>query len=139
MSLTLAAAQTIVSAALAHGREKGMKPLAVLVFDARGALKAAAVEDNNAWKRAEIATGKALGALGMGVNSRALGKIAEDRPHFTAALAHVFDGRLVPVAGGVIVKEGAEIVGAVGVSGDTSDNDEAAAMAGIAAAGLAGG
>jgi uncharacterized protein GlcG (DUF336 family) len=136
MPLTLAAAQTIVSAALAHGREKSMKPLAVLVFDARGALKAAAVEDNNAWKRAEIATGKALGALGMGVNSRAIGKIAEDRPHFAAALGHAFDGKMVPVAGGVVVKEGEAIVGAVGVSGDSSDNDEAAAMAGIAAAGL---
>jgi uncharacterized protein GlcG (DUF336 family) len=139
MPLTLTAAQTIVSAALAHGRERGMRPLAVVVFDARGALKAAAVEDDNAWKRAEIATGKALGALGMGVNSRAIGKIAEDRPHFAAALGHVFDGKMVPVAGGVIIKQGGEVVGVVGVSGDSSDNDEAAAMAGIAAAGLTAG
>jgi uncharacterized protein GlcG (DUF336 family) len=136
MPLTLAAAQTIVSAALAHARDKGMKPLAVIVFDARGALKAAGVEDNNALKRAEIATGKALGALGMGVNSRALSQIATDRPHFVAALSHVFGGNMVPVAGGVLVKEGDEVIGTVGVSGDTSENDEAAALAGIAAAGL---
>lgn len=136
MTLTLQAAQTVVSAALAHAREKNFKPLAVLVYDARGALKAAAVEDRNSLKRAEIAGGKALGALGMGVGSRALGKMAQDRPFFAASLSHVFGGAMVPVPGGVLIKQDGEIVGAVGVSGDTSDNDEAAAVAGITAAGL---
>lgn len=136
MPLTLAAAQTIVSAGLAHARDKGMKPLAILVFDARGALKAAGVEDNSSLKRAEIATGKAIAALGMGVNSRALNQVAQERPHFIAALSHAFEGKMVPVAGGVLIKQGEEVIGAVGISGDTSDNDEAAALAGIAAAGL---
>jgi uncharacterized protein GlcG (DUF336 family) len=136
MTLTLEAAQAIVSAGLAHAHEKGFKPLGILVFDARGALRAAAVEDGSSWKRAEIATGKALGALGMGTGSRALNKIALDRPFFVASLSHAFGGQMVPVPGGVLIRKDGEVVGAVGVSGDTSDNDEAAALAGIAAAGF---
>ena len=136
MTLTLEAAQTIVSKGLAHARDKGFKPLGILVFDSRGALRAAGVEDGSSWKRAEIATGKALGALGMGVGSRAIHKMAQERPYFTASLSHVFGGTMVPVPGGVLITKNGEVIGAVGVSGDNSDNDEAAAMAGIAAAGF---
>jgi uncharacterized protein GlcG (DUF336 family) len=134
--LSLAAAQQIVSTALAHGRAKNMKPLAVAVLDVRGALKAFAAEDRSSLGREHIAQGKAYGALSFGVGSRTLGKIAVERPHFIAAAAQAV-GKLVPVAGGVLIKsaEGA-LVGAVGISGDTSDNDEAAAKAGIEAAGF---
>ena len=135
--LTLAAAQQIVSAALAHARTKNMKPLVVAVLDARGALKAYAAEDKTSLRRFDIARGKAYGAIAMGMGSRTLGKMAVERPHFVAAAGNAIGGTLVPVAGGVLIKtsEG-ELVGAVGISGDTSDNDEAAAMAGIEAAGF---
>lgn len=134
---TLASAQQIVSAALAHARTKNMKPLAVAVLDARGALKAYAAEDKTSLRRFDIARGKAYGAIAMGIGSRTLGKLAVERPHFVAAVGNAIGGTLIPVAGGVLIKthEG-EIVGAVGISGDTSDNDEAAATAGIAAAGF---
>ncbi len=137
--LTLAAAQQIVGAALAHGRAKNMKPLVVAVLDARGALKAYAAEDKTSLRRFDIARGKAYGAVAMGVGSRTLGKMAVERPHFVAAAGSAIGGTLVPVAGGVLIKtsEG-ELLGAVGISGDTSDNDEAAAMAGIEAAGFKG-
>ncbi len=137
--LSLAAAQQIVSAALAHARAKNMKPLVVAVLDARGALKAYAAEDRTSLRRYEIAHGKAYGALSFGIGSRTLGKMAVDRPHFVAAATHAVGGTLIPVAGGVLIKTAqGELVGAVGVSGDTSDNDEAAAMAGIEAAGFKG-
>jgi uncharacterized protein GlcG (DUF336 family) len=107
------------------------------VLDARGALKAFAAEDGTSLKRAEIANGKAHGTLAMGLGSRTLGKMAAERPHFVAAVTHAVGGMLVPVPGGVIVRDGTgDVVGAVGISGDTSDNDEAAAVAGIQAAGL---
>jgi uncharacterized protein GlcG (DUF336 family) len=137
-ALTLSQAQTIVAVALTHAREKAMQPLAVLVLDARGVPKAFAAEDGTSLRRYEIAHGKAHGALSMGVGSRTLGKRAEERPHFIAAVTHVVGGALVPVPGGVLIRAGDRaIVGAVGISGDSSDNDEAAALAGIAAAGLA--
>jgi uncharacterized protein GlcG (DUF336 family) len=135
--LNLATAETIIKAALAHARAKKFNPLAVAVLDARGALKAFAAEDKTSLKRAEIAHGKAHGALAMGMGTRTLEKRARERPHFFAALSHVAGGSLVPVAGGVLVKdEAGDVIGAVGISGDTSDNDEAAALAGINAAGL---
>jgi uncharacterized protein GlcG (DUF336 family) len=134
--LTLAQAQTIVSAALAHSREKKFAPMAVAVLDARGVLKTFAAEDGTALRRADIAIGKAYGALSLGVGSRTLGKRAEERPHFIAAVTHVVGGSMVPVAGGVLIKGEGGFIGAVGVTGDTSDNDESAALAGIAAAGL---
>ena len=135
--MKLEVAQKILSATLAHGRGRSMQPLAVAVLDARGALKAFAAEDGTSLKRAEIATGKAAGALAMGLGSRTLGTMAADRPHFVAAVTHAVGGLLIPVAGGVLIRDGAgALVGAVGISGDTSDNDEAAAVAGIQAAGL---
>ena len=135
--LTLENAQIIVAKTLEKGHEMGLNPLTVAVVDDGGSLKAFAREDGpGAALRPQIATGKAYGAVGMGISSRKIGDIVLDRPHFGVALAAASDGRLVPVPGGVIIKDGDEIVGAVGVSGDTSDNDETAAVAGIQAAGL---
>ena len=132
-------AQRIVAAALAAARQGNLKPLAVVVLDARGALGALAAEDGASLKRAEIAIGKANGVLAMGVGSRRLASMAAERPHFLAAATHAVGGSLIPVPGGVLVKDTAGgVVGAVGVSGDTSDNDEIAALAGIEAAGLKG-
>ncbi len=135
--LTQSAAQSIVAAALAHAREKKFMPLAVSVLDARGALKAFLAEDGTSLKRGEIAVGKAHGALALGMGSRSLMKRAADQPTFIAAMSHIVGGSLVPVPGGVLVRDAAgKLIGAVGISGDNSDNDEAAALAGIAAAGL---
>jgi uncharacterized protein GlcG (DUF336 family) len=135
--LTLQIAQTITSAALKTARDKAFKPLSIVVYDARGALKALLSEDGTSLKRAEIAMGKAYGALALGVGSRALHKMATDRPYFVAAATHAVGGQLVPVPGGVLIKNAqGQILGSVGVSGDTSDNDEIAAAAGIEAAGL---
>lgn len=135
--LNLQQAQTIVAATLKAAREKSFKPLSVVVYDDRGALKALLSEDGTSLKRAEIAMGKAYGALALGVGSRALHKMATDRPYFVAAATHAVGGQLVPVPGGVLIKNAqGRILGAVGVSGDTSDNDEIAAAAGIEAAGL---
>jgi uncharacterized protein GlcG (DUF336 family) len=136
--LTLDLARTIAEAALKTAREKAFKPLSIVVYDARGALKALLSEDGTSLKRAEIAMGKAYGALSLGVGSRAIHKMATDRPFFVAAATHAVGGQLVPVPGGVLIKDaGGRILGAVGVSGDTSDNDEIAAAGGIEAAGLA--
>src|SRR6185369_9045638 len=136
--LTLKQAQTILDAALAKGREKNMRPLSVAVLDARGCLVAYAMEEGGLLREV-IAKGKAYGALGMGRSSRALEQFAKDRPHFMTAVIEASGGRLVPVPGGVLIKEGPAIVGAVGVSGDTSDNDEIAGVAGIEAAGYTAG
>ena len=136
--LSLNDAQTILSEALAHARSANLKPLAIAVLDSRGALKAAAAEDGTSLKRFEVAHAKAYGALAVGTGSRALGKRAEQQPYFVAAVTHVVGGALVPVPGGVLIKRDAVLVGAVGISGDTSDNDERAALAGIEAAGLTG-
>jgi uncharacterized protein GlcG (DUF336 family) len=136
-TVTLAQAQTIVTAALGHARAKSMQPLAVIVLDTRGVPKAFVAEDGTSLRRFEIAHGKAHGALAMGSGSRTLGMRAQERPHFIAAVTQVVGGALVPVPGGVLVRgTGREILGAVGISGDSSDNDEEAAVAGITAAGL---
>jgi uncharacterized protein GlcG (DUF336 family) len=136
--LTLDKAQAIIAGALAHARTNNLKPLAVAVLDERGAYKALAVEDGTPLRRAEIAHGKAHGAIAMGIGSRALGKAAVERPHFIAAVTHAVGGALIPVPGGVLIRStSGAVLGAVGVSGDVSDNDEAAAAAGIAAAGFA--
>ena len=103
--LTLDTAQTIAAATLKTAREKSFKPLAVVVYDARGALKALLAEDGTSLKRAEIAMGKAYGALALGVGSRALHKMAIDRPYFIASATHAVGGQLVPVPGGVLIKD----------------------------------
>ncbi len=129
-------AQKIVATALATARARTFKPLAVAVLDARGALRAFAAVDGTSLKRAEVAIGKAHGALAMGIGSRALAKMATERPHFVAAVTHAVGGSLIPVPGGVLIKDAAgTLVGAVGISGDTSDNDEIAALAGTEATG----
>jgi uncharacterized protein GlcG (DUF336 family) len=135
--LKLETAQAIAIAALKAARERKFKPMAVAVYDARGALKAFAAEDGTSLHRGEIAMGKAYGALALGVPSRAVGQMAVERPHFIAAMSHVIGGPLVPAAGGVLIRDGSgSLLGAVGISGDHSDNDEAAATAGVEAAGL---
>ncbi len=135
--ISLRRARTIIRGALRHGRANGMKPLAVCVLDAGGHLKAFEREDGASIGRFEIARGKAAGALALGIGSRALMKRAEVQSYFLLAAGRALPDGLVPVPGGVLVRDrrGA-IIGAVGVSGDVSDNDEAAAVAGIEAAGL---
>lgn len=139
--LTLAAANTIVQAGLAEARASGCEPLAVAVLDAGGHLKCLQREDGAGFLRPEIAIGKAWGALGMGFGSRTLARRAEagDRSRvFLAALNAASGGKVVPAAGGVLIRDSdGEIVGAVGISGDRSEKDEACAVAGIEAAGFA--
>lgn len=135
--ITLAKANTIIAAAFEKARAAGMKPLSCVVTDAGGHVIAFQRQDGTSYMRLQIALGKASGALALGVNSRRIGEMAAERPSFIASLGHVAPAGILPVAGGVIVKGGDGIaIGAVGVTGDTSDNDEIAAMAGIAAAGL---
>ena len=136
--LTLKQAQTIVEATLKKGRERNMKPLTVAVLDARGCLISFAMEEGGLLREV-VAKGKAYGALGMGRSSRGLEQLAKDRPHFMNAILEASGGRVIPVPGGVLIKEGPAIVGAVGVSGDTSDKDEIVGVAGIEAAGYAAG
>jgi uncharacterized protein GlcG (DUF336 family) len=140
MSLTLQQATTIVEVALRTGRETRCAPLAVAVLDAGGHLKAFAREDGAGIVRPQIAVGKAWGALGMGLGSRTLARRVTEQPQqqaFFAALNAMSGGRVVPAAGGVLIRDAAgAVVGAVGISGDVSDKDEACAVAGIAAAAL---
>jgi uncharacterized protein GlcG (DUF336 family) len=110
--------------------------MTVVVLDAGGHLVAAEREDGSSNSRFEIAFGKAHGALALGMGSRSLMARAEQQPYFIAAVTAAIGGALVPVPGGVLVRDGDALVGAVGVSGDTSDNDETAAVAGVRAAGL---
>ena len=136
-TLTLDNASTIVEAALAAGREHDMNPLTVVVLDAGGHYVAVKREDGCGILRIEVATGKAYAALGMGRSSRALrDALVETRPTFVNAIAAASGGRFIAVPGGVLIKNGTAVVGAVGVSGDTSEKDEFAAIEGIKAAGL---
>ncbi|HEY6868675.1 MAG TPA: heme-binding protein [Novosphingobium sp.] len=134
--ITLDQAQTIVAAALKQGRTMGLKPLSVAVLDAGGHLVAFAREDKSSTLRPQIATAKASGALAMGMSSRAIAEVAIERPTFIAAAAGLNPAGIVPAAGGVLIQVDGAVIGAVGVTGDTSDNDETCALAGIAAAGL---
>ena len=137
--LNLSTAQALITATLEHARAKAFKPLGVAVLDARGALIAYAAEDGSSLRRQDIALAKANGALGMGMGSRTLAARSRAAPVFFGALSHVVQGGLAPAPGGVLVRTAdGLLLGAVGVSGDISDNDEAAALAGIAAVGLAG-
>ena len=124
MSLTLAQASIIVDKALEKGRELGFKPLTVAVLDAGGHLTALNREDGSSLLRPEIAGGKAWGALGMGFGGREFARRAAGNPAFVQALSVASGGRIVPVPGGVLIRDKAgEIVGAAGISGDTSDNE----------------
>lgn len=136
-SLTLAKANAIIETALDHAAEARLRPLGIAVLDAGGHLVAAQRQDGASILRIEIGAGKAFGALSLGVGSRTVAKHAMERPHFMQGLAGVSGGRVVPVPGGVLIRDGAGVIlGAVGISGDTSDNDEAAAIAGIEKAGF---
>ena len=134
--LTLDVARKILDVALAKGVEKKLKPLVVTVLDARGCVKISAAQDGTSLLRSEIAHGKAYGALAMGMGSRALFQRAQEQAYFIGAVNTLAQGRMVPVPGGVLIQDGGVLLGAVGVSGDTSDNDEICAVAGIEAAGL---
>ena len=135
--LNLAQANALIDAAFAKGAALGLKPLTVAVLDPGGYLIAAQRQDTSSNVRVALAQGKAAGALALGVSSRTIGKMAEERPHFVAAVDSMGEGGMVPAAGGVIVCDDAgTIIGAIGVTGDTSDNDEACALAAIESVGL---
>jgi uncharacterized protein GlcG (DUF336 family) len=136
MAVTLANAQTIIKTAMVKGHELGLKPLTVAVLDAGGHLMALEREDGSSNLRPEIAQGKARGAVSLGMGSRAIGARAEQQAYFVQSVNAVAGGSLIPVAGGVLIKEDGKIIGAVGITGDTSDNDEICAIAGIEAIGF---
>jgi len=136
MSLSLNQANQIITGALAKARELNLKPVSVIVLDARASLVAAQSEDGVSIMRPQIAHGKANGAIQLGMGSRALMNRAEQQAYFISAMNGLAGGDLVPVPGGCLVMDGDNLIGAVGISGDTSDNDEAAVVAGIESAGL---
>ncbi len=136
-ALTLAQANQIMAAALARARESGYKPMAVVVLDEAGHIKAVQREDGASMFRVDIATGKAWAAVGMGAASRVLAERAKDNLHFFTTLAATAQGKFLPQTGAVLIKDAAgAILGAAGASGGTGDEDEAICMAGVKAAGL---
>lgn len=139
MTISLRKARTIIRKTLEKGRELELKPLSVVVLDAGGHVQAFEREDGASPGRFAIAHGKAYGAVMLGMAGTAQMARAEQQAFFMGAVNGLFGGQMVPVPGGVLLrdKKGA-VIGAVGVTGDTSDNDAAAAMAGIEAAGLTG-
>lgn len=137
--ITLARARSIIRGTLKKGREMDLKPLSVVVLDTGGHVKAFEREDGASAGRFEIARGKAFGVIMTGMTGTALMQRAEAQAYFVNALNGLYGGHVVPVPGGVLVRDKrGRVIGAVGVTGDTSDNDAAAALAGIEAAGLAG-
>ena len=139
-ALTLAQANTIITAALEKSKASGFKPMGIAVLDAAGNLKAFASEDGASMFRFDIARAKAWGAVGMGISSRKLGERAKDNPNFFVSLAATADGKFLPQTGAVVIKDAAgAVLGAVGASGGTGDEDELICMAGVAAAGLVSG
>jgi uncharacterized protein GlcG (DUF336 family) len=135
-NVSLAQASIIVDKALEKGRELKLHPLTVVVLDAGGHMVAMKRDDRSGILRTEIATGKAWGTLGMGFGGREFARRAQTGAVFLQALMAASGGKIVPAPGGVLIRDGGEIIGAVGISGDTSDKDEICAVAGIAAAGL---
>jgi len=137
MSVTLAQASTIVDAALKKARELKQMPQTVVVLDSGGHVVCAKREDNSGIIRFEVAIGKAYGALGMGWGTRTMMERAAQNPNFLTAIVAASGGRMVPNPGGVLIRDaGNAVIGAVGISGDTGDNDEIIAVAGIEAAAL---
>jgi len=135
--IDLAHATTIVDQALEHGRTLGLPPLTVAVLDAAGCLVSFKRQDGSSLLRPDIAQAKAFGALGMGIGSRAIAARAAVAPAFVSAVNALAGGRLIPVPGGVLIRSSSKaIIGAVGITGANSDQDEACAVAGIEAAGL---
>jgi uncharacterized protein GlcG (DUF336 family) len=136
-NVNLEQALTIAQTTLKKGREMNFHPLTVVVLDAGGQMKALLREDNCSILREDIARGKAWSVLGMGFGGREIARRAEKMPAFFTALNAMSEGKMVPVAGGVLIRDtNNQIIGSVGVTGDTSDNDEICAVAGIQAAGL---
>ncbi len=137
MRISLEQANAVIAGAFAEGKRLDLAPLTVVVTDAGGHPMALQRQDRASSLRPRIAMAKAAGALGLGVSSRRIGEMAAERPAFIAMLGEIAPQGILPAAGGVIVVDGEGYpIGAVGVTGDTSDNDEACALAGIAAAGL---
>ncbi len=140
MPLTLAQANRILDTAIEHATAAGHKPMAVVVLDEAGHLKAAQRQDGASMFRVDIATGKAWASVAMGASSRVLTQRAKDLPAFFGALATTGDGKFIPQTGAVLVKDAdGHLLGAVGASGGTGDEDEAICIAGVAAAGLVAG
>jgi uncharacterized protein GlcG (DUF336 family) len=135
--LTLEQAQTILQAALAKARAMQYKPMGVAVLDASGNLKAFASEDGASMFRFDIARAKAWGAVGMGASSRTLMQRAQANPNFFVSLSATSDGKFLPQTGAVLIKDAeGHVLGAVGASGGTGDEDELICIAGVQAAGL---
>lgn len=136
MTLTLDLARKLADLCLDRAQQMNLKPLTVAVLDAAGHLKVLLRQDGTSLLRSEIAQGKARGAIGLGMGSRAIYTRAQEQPYFIQAMNALSAGSLVPVPGGVLIRKDGEIIGAVGITGDTSDNDEACAVAAIEALGL---
>ena len=136
MTLTLDLARKLADLCLDQAQQMNLKPLTVAVLDASGHLKVLLRQDGTSLLRSEIAQGKARGAIGLGMGSRAIYARAQEQPYFIQAMNALSGGSLVPVPGGVLIRKDGRIIGAVGITGDTSDNDEACAVAAIEALGL---
>jgi uncharacterized protein GlcG (DUF336 family) len=137
MSVTLAQASKLVDVALSKARELKQMSQTIVVLDAGGHVVCAKREDGSGIIRFEIAVGKAYGALGMGWGSRTMMERSTQNPNFLTSLVGASGGRVVPNPGGILIRDaGGAIIGAVGISGDTADNDEIIGVAGIEAAGL---
>lgn len=136
MTLTMTAAQSIIGAALAHAHARGAKSLALIVVDGGGHLVAAAREDGAGFFRSDIARAKAVGAVGMGDDTRALAERAQGNPTFFQSLSVALAGDIVFSPGGVLIRDEGAVIGAVGISGDAGDVDEECALVGIRAVGF---
>jgi len=137
MPLTLDQANRIIAAALARSAEAGYKPMAVVVLDDAGHVKAVQRQDGASMLRVDIASGKAWAAIGMGVASRVLTQRAKDLPAFFNAIAASAQGKFIPQTGAVLIKQpDGAVIGAIGASGGTGDEDELICIAGVEATGL---
>ena len=137
MNLSLADAKKIIEHTLAAQAKNNFKPMAVVVLSEAGTIRASESQDGTSLLRPKVAHGKAYGAISLGMGSRALFERAKAEPFFIQSVNALCDGALVPVAGGVLIRDSdGNLIGAVGVTGDTSDNDETCAVAGIEAAGF---
>ncbi len=135
--ITLTQANSIIAAAFAASKKAGYKPMAVVVLDAHGNVRSAQREDGASMFRIDIATGKAWGSVAMGASSRTLAERAKDNPNFFVTLASTAQGKFLPQTGAVLIKDAAgEILGAVGASGGTGDEDEEICIAGVLASGF---
>lgn len=135
--LTLEQSTQIISAALRASASAGYKPMAIVVLDASGNIKTCASEDGASMFRFDIARAKAWGAVGMGASSRLLAQRAKDNPNFFVSLAATAQGRFLAQTGAVVIKDAeGQVLGAVGASGGSGDEDEAICIAGVSAAGL---